>query len=73
MQSGRINQETIASHETSPGIQLSPHSSVMEENARLRQQLEMSTANERMALEENARLRQQLEMSTDNERMPLAR
>jgi hypothetical protein len=45
----------------------------MEENARLRQQLEMSTANERMALEENARLRQQLEMSTDNERMALAR
>ena len=47
MQSGRINQETIASHEASPGP--APHSSIMEENARLRQQIEMSTSNERMA------------------------
>ncbi|XP_046437996.1 uncharacterized protein LOC124189418 [Daphnia pulex] len=61
MQSGRINQETIASHETSPGIQLAPHSSVMEENARLRQQLEMSTANERMALARIERLESLLE------------
>ena len=48
MQSGRINQETI---EISPGMQPTSHNStLLEENARLRQQLEVSQANERMAL-----------------------
>lgn len=48
MQSSRMNQEPI---ETSPGTQSTPHNSgILEENARLRQQLEMSIANERMAL-----------------------
>lgn len=48
MQSSRMNQEPV---EPSPSIQLVPHnSSVLEENARLRQQLEMVIANERMAL-----------------------
>lgn len=48
MQSSRMNQESI---ETSPGMQPAPHSNaVLEENARLRQQLEMTITNERMAL-----------------------
>lgn len=48
MQSSRMNQEP---NETSAGTQSTPHSSViLEENARLRQQLEISIANERMAL-----------------------
>lgn len=49
MQSSRMNQETI--EDGSPGIQLPPHNGVvLEENARLRQQLEMTITNERMAL-----------------------
>lgn len=48
MQSGRMNQESI---ETLSGNQITPHSStVLEENARLRQQLEMAITNERMAV-----------------------
>lgn len=48
MQSGRMNQESI---ETSSGNQVTPHNStILEENARLRQQLEMAITNERMAL-----------------------
>ncbi|KAK4020545.1 paramyosin [Daphnia magna] len=59
MQSGRMNQESI---EASSGNQVTPHNStILEENARLRQQLEMAITNERMALARIDRLETLLE------------